>query len=194
MAEDRRDVFLIKPSRFGDARGWFSETYNFERYRALGLGLRFVQDNHSLSKAVGVVRGLHFQAPPRAQAKLVSCIRGAVWDVCVDIRKGSPTYGKWVAATLSEANGHQLFVPAGFAHGFVTLEPDSQLFYKVGDYYSKEAEGGLAWDDPGLGIGWPLPDSGPILSDKDRDLPSLAGFDSPFVFEGGELQTLGDMG
>jgi len=194
MTDDRRDVFLIKPTRHDDPRGWFSETYNEDKYRALGLGLRFVQDNHSLSRAIGVVRGLHFQAPPRAQAKLVSCIRGAVWDVCVDIRKGSPTYGKWVAATLSEANGHQLFVPAGFAHGFVTLEPDSQLFYKVGDYYSKEAEGGLAWDDPDLGISWPLPDSGPILSDKDSDLPQLAGFESPFDFEGGELQILGEMG
>lgn len=184
MNTERNGVLLIKPPRFEDERGWFSETYNHAKYCDRGLATIFVQDNHSHSRSPGVVRGLHFQAPPHGQAKLVSCIRGAIFDVCVDIRRGSPTYGKWTAATLSAENGHQLYIPVGFAHGFVTLEPQTQVFYKVSAYYSAASEGGIAWDDPDLAIAWPLPDSGPILSPKDAGLPPLDGFDSPFEFEG----------
>ena len=192
MENERKDVFLIKPPRFEDSRGWFSETYNEERYRALGLATRFCQDNHSLSREAGVVRGLHFQAPPHGQAKLVSCIRGAIFDVCVDVRRGSPTYGKWAGATLSAENGHQLYIPVGFAHGFVTLEPGTEVFYKVSAYYSAESEGGIAWDDPDLAIDWPLPDGGPVLSEKDERLPRLSAFDSPFDYDGKPLEDIRD--
>ena len=147
-----------------------------------GVDIDFVQDNHSVSTEVGTLRGLHFQAPPHAQAKLVRCGRGAIFDVAVDIRRGSPTYGKWVGDVLSEGNGKQLFIPKGFAHGFVTLEPHSEIVYKCSDYYAPETEGALRWDDPDIGIEWPLTGE-PVLSEKDAVAPFLAGFESPFAFE-----------
>lgn len=185
-------VVLIKPKRFGDERGWFSESFNARRFADEVDQVTFCQDNHSLSRPIGTLRGLHFQTPPHAQAKLVSCIRGAIWDVCVDIRNGSPTYGQWVAATLSEHNGYQLFVPVGFAHGFVTLELNSQVFYKVHDYYAPDCEAGIAWDDPDLQLPWPLRDTGPLLSKKDRSQPKLSSLISPFGYDGRPLRSLGD--
>lgn len=185
-------VILVKPTRHGDARGWFSETYRHDRWTAWGIPDVFVQDNHSMSAPAGVIRGLHFQAPPHAQAKLVRCIAGRIWDVAVDIRRGSPTYGEWVAAELSTANGHQLYLPAGFAHGFVTLEPDTEVVYKVTDFYAPETDGGLKWDDPDLALPWPLPATGAVVSDKDAKLPGFAGFDSPFDYDGRPLAPLSD--
>lgn len=176
-------VRLVTPKRFGDHRGFFAETYSRRAYAACGVAVEFVQDNHSLSAAVGTVRGLHFQAPPHAQAKLVRCGRGAIFDVAVDIRRGSPTYGRWVGATLSAENGAQLFIPAGFAHGFATLEPDSEIVYKCSDYYAPETEGALRWDDPALGIDWPLTGRA-TLSEKDAVAPLLADLQSPFTYDG----------
>ena len=146
------------------------------------MGDDFVQDNHSLSVAVGTVRGLHFQEPPHAQAKLVRCGQGAIFDVAVDIRIGSPTYGRWLGYELSAENGAQLYIPAGFAHGFVTLKPDSEIIYKCSDYYASGSEGSLRWDDPEIGIDWPLANE-PILSDKDAQAPLLSELDSPFTWE-----------
>ena len=174
-------ILLITPTRFGDQRGFFSETYSRQKYEGMGVDVEFVQDNHSLSRDVGTLRGLHFQAPPHAQGKLVRCGRGAFFDVAVDIRRGSPTYGQWVGYELSAENGHQLYVPIGFAHGFVTLEPHSEIVYKCSDYYTPEAEGALRWDDPDIGIKWPLKGS-PIVSARDALLPSLKAFESPFIF------------
>ena len=171
------------PCRHYDQRGFFAETYSQQGYAALGVDAKFVQDNHSVSAAVGTVRGLHFQAPPHAQSKLVRCGRGAIFDVAVDIRRSSPTYGRWAGYTLSAENGAQLYIPVGFAHGFATLEPDSEIIYKCSDYYAPEAEGALRWDDPDIGIKWPLT-SAPFLSVKDTTAPLLAGFNSPFTFEG----------
>jgi len=172
-------VTLIQPLRHSDQRGFFGETYSRRRYRDMGIGAEFVQDNHSLSKAVGTLRGLHFQAPPAAQGKLVRCGRGAIFDVAVDIRRGSPTYGHWEGYKLSAENGYQLYVPLGFAHGFVTLEPDSEIVYKCTDYYAPETEGAVQWDS--CGIDWPL-SVDPILSEKDAIAPELADFDSPFIY------------
>lgn len=183
-------VLLVKPKRFADDRGWFSETYHQARYAELGIEDVFVQDNHSFSVSVGVIRGLHFQTPPHAQAKLLRCIRGRIWDVAVDIRKGSPSFGHWTAAELSAENGEQLYVPTGFAHGFVTLEPHTEVVYKVSNLYAPEADGGIAWDDPALGLPWPLPETGPIVSGKDATLPTLARFDSPFPYDGRPLVPL----
>lgn len=174
-------VRVITPSRFGDHRGFFSESYNRDTLADHGIDITFIQDNHSLSRTRGTVRGLHFQAPPRAQDKLVRCGRGALFDVAVDIRTSSPTYGHWFGTELSFENGRQLLVPAGFAHGFVTLEPDTEIIYKCSDSYAPETEGALRWDDPQIGIDWPISDFDPILSDKDAIAPGLAGFDSPFV-------------
>jgi dTDP-4-dehydrorhamnose 3,5-epimerase len=176
-------LILITPRRFGDHRGYFAETYSQRAYAELGVNERFVQDNHSLSAEIGTVRGLHFQAPPAAQAKLVRCGRGAIFDVAVDIRKGSATYGKWVGYELSAENGAQLFIPAGFAHGFATLQPDSEIIYKCSDYYAPETEGALRWDDPAIDINWPLQGKA-ILSDKDAVAPMLTDLDSPFHMEG----------
>jgi dTDP-4-dehydrorhamnose 3,5-epimerase len=175
---------LIQIKRFADERGWFAETYNAARLSALGIEDVFVQDNHAKSGPAGVLRGLHFQRPPFAQAKLVRCVRGRIWDVAVDLRAGSPTYGRWTGAELSEDNGAQFYVPIGFAHGYVTLEADSEVEYKVSARYAPECEGGVLWDDADLAIPWPLPDGGPLLSDKDRRLPRLADVDSPFLFDG----------
>lgn len=168
------DVWTYTPRRFGDDRGWFSETFNAATL-APGLeGVGFVQDNQSLSREKGTLRGMHFQIPPKAQDKLVRVLRGAVLDVVVDIRRGSPTFGKWVSALLSADGGAQIFVPKGFAHGFVTLESDTEVLYKVSDYYSREHERGLAWDDPALGIEWPVAADGVIMADRDRAFPRLA--------------------
>jgi dTDP-4-dehydrorhamnose 3,5-epimerase len=172
------DLFLLSPTRNKDSRGFFGETYNLRRYAAQGIAVEFVQDNQSLSHSVGTLRGLHFQAPPAAQGKLVRCGRGAIFDVAVDIRRGSPTYGQWEGYELSAENGNQLYVPVGFAHGFVTLEPDSEIVYKCTDYYAPETEGAVRWDS--CGIDWPL-SSDPILSEKDAIAPVLADFDSPFI-------------
>lgn len=173
----------MNPNRFGDHRGFFAETYSQRAYASLGVHANFVQDNHSLSASVGTVRGLHFQVPPHAQAKLVRCGRGAIFDVAVDIRRGSPTYGRWAGYMLSAENGAQLYIPVGFAHGFATLEPDSEIVYKCSDYYAPETEGALRWDDPDIGIKWPLAGT-PVLSEKDAAAPLLSGFNSPFTFEG----------
>ena len=179
VAMTQKAIKLLKPQRHGDHRGFFGETYSRRRYAEMGIDLEFVQDNHSLSRTVGTLRGLHFQAPPAAQGKLVRCGRGTIFDVAVDIRRGSSTYGQWEGYELSAENGHQLFVPVGFAHGFVTLEPDSEIVYKCTDYYAPETEGVVHWDS--CGIDWPL-SGDPILSDKDAIAPTLAGFDSPFIY------------
>ena len=176
------DVKLITPKRFQDARGFFSEVYSRLAFEQVGLPLQFVQDNHSLSAEPGTVRGLHFQRPPAAQAKLVRVVRGAVLDVAVDLRRGSPTYGKHVAATLSADNWQQMFIPVGFAHAFCTLEPDTEVLYKVDAYYSPQHDAGILWNDPDLAIDWPLADRPPILSHKDARLPRFADFYTPFEY------------
>lgn len=176
-------VLVLTPRRFTDERGYFCETYNRDALRAHGLDVEFVQDNHSMSNRAGTVRGLHFQAPPRAQAKLVRCGRGRLMDVTVDIRNGSPTYGRWVGLELTAENGRQLFIPEGFAHGFVTREPETEIFYKCSDTYAPEAEGVIRFDDPTIGINWGLDGRAPILSDKDAAAPGFDGFHSPFRFE-----------
>ncbi len=178
-----RGLLLIKPKRFGDHRGFFAETYSTRVLAEHGVKERFVQDNHSLSAQVGTVRGLHFQVPPHAQAKLLRCGRGSLFDVAVDIRKGSPTYGQWFGAELSFENGWQMFIPAGFAHGFVTREPETEIVYKCSDYYAPETEGALRFDDPDIGIDWGLDSSEVILSEKDTLAGSFADFDSPFIYE-----------
>lgn len=175
-------IRVITPSRFGDHRGFFAESYNKERYAEVGVLADFVQDNHSLSATKGTVRGLHFQGPPRAQAKLVRCGRGAMFDVAVDIRRGSPTYGHWTAHELTADNGVQLYIPAGFAHGFVTLQADTEIVYKCSDYYAPETEGSLRWDDPDIGIDWPLTGA-PVLSEKDANAPLFAELNSSFTNE-----------
>lgn len=177
------DVMLITPRRFGDHRGFFAETFSRRAYAAIGIDLEFVQDNHSLSKQAGTVRGLHFQAPPRAQAKLVRCGSGAIFDVAVDIRRNSETFGRWVGYELSAENGRQLFIPAGFAHGFLTLQPSSEIVYKCSDYYAPDMEGAVRWDDPDIGIDWPHAGEA-VLSEKDAAAPILAELDSPFKWEG----------
>ncbi|MEM9971745.1 MAG: dTDP-4-dehydrorhamnose 3,5-epimerase [Pseudomonadota bacterium] len=173
-------VMILEPKRFGDARGFFCETWNAKTMAKSGLNVDFVQDNHSRSAAVGTLRGLHFQAPPHAQAKLVRCGRGCLFDVAVDVRKGSPTYGKWFGIELSFDNGLQLLIPEGFLHGFVTREPDTEIVYKCSDFYSPEADGAVRWDS--CGIDWGLTGD-PVLSDKDAAAPGLNDFRSPFVWE-----------
>ena len=172
-------VYLMTPQRHGDRRGFFAETYSAPKLAKAGIDIVFVQDNHSLSETVGTVRGLHFQAPPRAQAKLVRCGRGRLYDVAVDIRQDSPTYGQWFGAELSYENARQLLIPTGFAHGFMTLEPGTEIVYKCSDTYAPETEGALLWNDPAIGIEWPL-DVTPVLSDKDAAAPGISTFDSPF--------------
>jgi dTDP-4-dehydrorhamnose 3,5-epimerase len=166
------------------------ETWSEAAMAALGVNIRFAQDNQSFSAATGTVRGLHFQRPPHAQAKLVRCVRGSIMDYAVDVRRGSPTYGAWISAKLTAEGGEQLFVPIGFAHGFVTLEPNVEVAYKVSDVYAPDCDGGLVWNDPMIGIDWPLPPSGPVLSGKDKALPKLADFDSPFEYQGQPLEPL----
>ena len=175
-------VVVLTPNRFGDARGFFCESWNAQRMGAAGLNYDFVQDNHSLSMTVGTLRGLHYQSPPHAQAKLVRCGRGRLWDVAVDIRRGSPTYGQWFGTELSFENGKQLMIPAGFLHGFVTLEPETEIVYKCTDYYAPDCDGAVAWNDPDLGIDWPLQGT-PVLSDKDAAAPRLAEIETPFEWD-----------
>jgi len=175
------DVKIITPKKFGDHRGFFSEVYNRQAFAEAGIDLDFIQDNHSLSAQVGTLRGLHFQSAPFAQDKLVRAPRGRILDVAVDIRKSSPTFGQHVAVELSAENWRQLLVPIGFAHGFVTLEPDTEVMYKVTNYYSAANDLGLAWDDPELGIAWPTPAEGAVLSDKDRKHPRLRDLPSLFA-------------
>ncbi|MBU2605870.1 MAG: dTDP-4-dehydrorhamnose 3,5-epimerase [Alphaproteobacteria bacterium] len=174
------DVKLVTPPRFRDDRGFFSETYNAEAFKNAGINADFVQDNQSLSIKSGTVRGLHFQAPPFAQAKLVRVLRGRIRDVAVDARSASPTYGKWVSAELSAANGVQIFVPRGFLHGFVTREPDTEIAYKVDNYYSRECDGGVLWNDAELAIEWGLPVDAALLSGKDAQAQRFATFRTPF--------------
>ena len=178
------EVIEITPARFGDHRGWFSEVYKRAAFEAEGIEIDWIQDNQSLSAQAGTVRGLHFQAPPTAQDKLVRVLRGAVFDVAVDIRRGSPSYGRWVAAELTAQAGNQLLVPIGFAHCFMTLTRDTEVLYKVSAPYSKADEGAIRWNDPALGIAWPELGAEPVLSEKDLEAPLLADFDSPFVYEG----------
>ena len=175
-------LILLEPAKFGDHRGFFSETYSRPRLAELGFDAAFIQDNHSLSAAPGVVRGLHYQSPPFAQDKLVRVARGAILDVVVDIRRGSPTWGDHAAVELSAANWRQLLAPAGFAHGFVTLAPDTEVLYKVTSLYAPDHDCGVLWSDPDLGIDWPVAPGAAILSDKDRVQPRLAEIESPFVF------------
>lgn len=176
-------VLILTPPRFGDARGWFCETWNAARLAAAGIHIPFVQDNHSFSAAKGTLRGLHFQRPPHAQDKLVRCTRGAILDVAVDIRRGSPAYGKWVGVELSAADGRQLLIPRGFLHGFVTLCDDCEVQYKCSDVYAPDCDGAVRWDDPDLAIDWGLNGLAPVLSDKDARAPLLADFATPFTFE-----------
>lgn len=185
-----QQVRLITPRRFVDDRGWFMETYSISALAKHGIDLVFVQDNHSCSIPVGTVRGIHFQRPPHAQAKLVRCLRGRIMDYAVDLRRGSPTYGAFVAAELTADNGAQLFIPAGFGHAFATLEPDCEVAYKTSDGYAPDCDGGIIWNDPDVSIDWPLPSTGPVLSAKDQALPSLAEFDSPFDYTGEPLGPL----
>lgn len=175
-------VLIITPTRFGDDRGFFSESWNKDRLASHGITAEFVQDNHSLSRQVGTVRGLHFQTPPHAQGKLVRCGRGRLMDVAVDIRRGSPTYGQHVAVELSFENGRQLWIPAGFAHGFVTLVPDTEIVYKCTDYYAPDCDRALRFDDPQIAIDWGIPADAAILSAKDAAAPYLANLDNPFVY------------
>jgi dTDP-4-dehydrorhamnose 3,5-epimerase len=175
------ELILIKPTRHKDERGFFSEVYSQRRYRELGVDVDFPQENHSFSWEVGTLRGLHFQAPPNAQGKLVRCGKGAIFDVAVDIRKGSQTFGHWKGYELTEENGHQLYVPVGFAHGFLTLKPGSEIVYKCTNYYAPKAEGSIRWDDPSIGIEWPLSEN-IILNKRDTIAPLLKDFKTPFTF------------
>ena len=176
------DVLIITPKKFGDDRGFFSETYNQRTLEAEGFHEHFVQDNHSYSSQQGTVRGLHFQAPPAGQGKLVRVSRGSVLDVAVDIRKGSPSFGQHVKRLLSAKNGQQLYVPVGFLHGFVTLEPDTEVQYKVTDFYSGEHDGAVLWNSPELRIDWGIGNDTAVLSEKDAHAQSWSEFSSPFVF------------
>ena len=180
---DLPGVLVITPRVFKDPRGFFFESYNAGQFKAHGIYAVFVQDNHSQSTR-GTLRGLHFQLPPMAQDKLVRCARGAIWDVAVDIRVGSPTFGRWVGVELSADNFRQLYVPSGFAHGFCVLSDEAEVLYKASAVYSPAHERGIAWDDPAIGIAWPIAE--PLLSDRDRRAESLNGYlaGTPFVYTG----------
>lgn len=175
------DVSILTPRRFGDERGWFCETWNSSCMAKAGFDFDWVQDNHSFSADVGTLRGLHYQAPPRAQDKLVRCSRGAIRDIVVDVRKGSVAYGQWVAIEISSEDGRQILVPKGFLHGFVTIAPDSEVQYKVTDFYDAECDSSVAWDS--LNIDWKLDGLQPILSEKDIKAPAFANWNSPFNYE-----------
>lgn len=178
------DVIVVEPARFGDHRGFFSETYNRRSFEEAGIGCEFVQDNQSLSEHAGTVRALHFQLPPKAQDKLVRVVKGSILDVAVDIRRGSPTFGKWVSAEISAANWRQIFVPRGFAHGFVTLEPGTEVCYKVSDYYSPDHERGIRFDDPAIGIDWGIDAASATLAERDRKHPLLTDAGELFRYDG----------
>jgi dTDP-4-dehydrorhamnose 3,5-epimerase len=188
--------FVFVPKRHIDDRGWFSETLHLKRLRELGINHPFVQENQSRSKRAGTLRGFHFQRPPAAQAKLVSVVRGRILDVAVDIRRGSPSYGNYVSIELSAEGGEQLYIPTGFAHGFITLEDDVVVMYKASDYYAPSHEAGICWNDPDIGFSWPFKDADISKSDKDGRLPRLKDLDSPFPYEGEPLAavTLGKLG
>jgi dTDP-4-dehydrorhamnose 3,5-epimerase len=175
------DVLILTPRRFCDVRGWFSETWNAGVMARLGIDLTFVQDNHSHSTRVNTLRGLHYQRPPHAQAKLVRCTRGAIFDVAVDVRHGSPHFGRWFGADLTAENGYQLLIPAGFLHGFVTRLPETEVQYKCSDVYAPDCDAGIRWDDPALDIDWGL-SGAPVLSDKDAAAPGMDSFISPFAW------------
>ena len=175
------EIKLITPRRFADPRGVFTETFSRSRFTAAGLAADFVQDNHSLSRPAGTVRGLHFQRAPHAQAKLVRVLRGAIFDVALDIRPGSPSYGRHVAIELSAESGGMILVPEGFAHGFCTLTADTEVFYKVSRDYAPNHEGGILWNDPALGIDWPIDAAGAVLSDRDRKWPRLSALAEPIA-------------
>lgn len=176
-------LLIFTPRRFGDDRGFFSEIYNPDKLKEYGIEVVLDRDNHSISSQPGTVRGLHFQGPPFPQVKIVRCASGSLFDVVVDIRKGSPTFGHWFGAELSAQNGRQLFVPIGFAHGFVTLSPDTEVQYKLSAGYAPECEGAIRWDDPDLGIDWPLANNEPTISAKDAVAPLFAEFETPFIWE-----------
>ncbi|TVR99181.1 MAG: dTDP-4-dehydrorhamnose 3,5-epimerase [Rhodospirillales bacterium] len=176
------EIRVLTPKRHGDHRGFFSEVYNRQVLAAAGIDIDFVQDNHSLSIAKATVRGLHFQTPPFAQDKLVRVVRGAVFDVAVDLRRGSPTQGQHVSVILSADDWNQLLVPIGFAHGFMTLEPNTDVIYKVSNYYSSQHDKGLLWNDPELGIAWPMGADQAVLTDKDRGLPRLKDLMTTFDY------------
>jgi dTDP-4-dehydrorhamnose 3,5-epimerase len=183
-------VLLVRPRRFADGRGWFSESWNRARFEGWGITADFCQDNHSLSRESGTLRGIHFQTPPFAQAKLVRCVRGRILDVAVDLRAASPTYGQWLAAELCAEFGDILFIPAGYGHGFVTVEADSEVIYKVDAPYAPEADGGIIWNDPDLAVDWRLEGQTPSLSDKDAHLPRLADLALDFPYDGRPLLPL----
>jgi dTDP-4-dehydrorhamnose 3,5-epimerase len=183
-------VVHVTPRRFEDSRGWFCETWNQARFEDWGITASFCQDNQSLSVHAGTLRGLHFQRAPHAQAKLVRCLRGRIFDVAVDIRRASPTYKHWVGVELTAADGNQLFIPAGYAHAFLTLEDGCEVAYKVDAYYAPEADGGIAWNDPDIGIDWPSVGGAPLLSEKDAGLPRLADIDVDFPYDGRPLLPL----
>jgi dTDP-4-dehydrorhamnose 3,5-epimerase len=178
-----RDVMLLRPQRHTDSRGFFSEAYSKRDYAAIGIKNEFVQDNHSLSKAKGVVRGLHFQTPPHAQAKLLRVLRGSIFDVVVDIRAGSPTFGQHIAPVRSSEDWNQIFIPIGFAHGFCTLQTDTEVLYKVDEYYHPSHDRGVRWNDPALQIAWPVSEREAEISGKDRQLPLLADLDRIFAYD-----------
>jgi len=175
-------LLVLEPARFGDERGFFCESWNRKTLSAHGIDIDFVQDNHSFSAAANTVRGLHFQSPPHAQAKLVRCGRGAMFDVAVDIRRGSPTFGKWFGIELSFDNGLQLLMPGGFLHGFATRQPDTEIIYKCSDYYAPDCDGAVRFDDPAISIDWGLSGDA-IISEKDKSAPVLTALDNPFVWE-----------
>jgi len=181
---------IIVPKRHLDDRGWFSESFNKERLSEIGIGCDFIQDNESNSKRAGTLRGLHFQLPPQAQAKLVSVVRGKILDVVVDVRHGSPTYGKHVSVEISAESGQRIYVPAGFAHGFLTLENDVVVMYKVSTSYAPALDAGIRWNDPDIAISWPIKNADVIISEKDRRLPLLKEFSSPFAYDGDPLAQL----
>ena len=183
-------VLLFNIRWFEDERGWFSETFSEKRFLPHAPNVTFRQDNRSFSSSPGTVRGLHFQTPPHAQGKLVWCTRGAIFDVAVDLRRGSPTYGHSVSVELSAENGRQIFIPSGFAHGLMTLQPDTEVYYKVTDFYAPENDTGLLWNDPTLNIAWPAPAAAPFLSPKDAALPSFKNFMSPFAYDGTPLSLI----
>lgn len=176
-------VIEITPRRFADARGHFSETYNADTLARHGISFQFSQDNQSYSQDIGTVRGLHFQAPPAAQAKLVRVIQGVIWDVAVDVRRGSPSFGQWVGVQLSADKGNQLLIPEGFLHGFVTRTPDCIVAYKCSATYAPETEGSVRFDDPDLAIDWGIKAEDAVLSDKDAIAPAFADLATPFAYE-----------
>lgn len=178
-------VLEVRPRRIEDHRGFFSETYNASSLEASGISVNFVQDNHSYSKSAATLRGLHFQTPPRAQDKLVRVVRGEIFDVAVDIRHGSPTFGKWVGLRISAREWNQIFIPKGFAHGMLTMSPDTEVIYKVSDTYSAEHDRSIRFDDPAIGISWPELKQSLEISAKDKNAPLLADIDTGFVYSGG---------